>query len=414
MTKLFVGCLPYSKTQEEILGLFSQFGLVTEVFLHKKPDGSPKGAAFVVFQQMQHAEQAVAGLNGYVYENSPRGITVSFASSKSSSGGSQSEGVSSGLGLTHQGLPGNPPPPSGKPPIHKASMAAQAVAAQAGFGGCGDSGYGKGGDWGGKGGDWSGKGCGWDGKGGDWGGKGADWSGKGGWWYGGGQMDTSHQVASSMPGCKLFVGQLPYSKGESDIWQLFGNMGPISEVALLRDKAGQSKGAAFVKFQTPHHAASAISTLDGFIFTGATRPISVRLAQGEDAIAAIETQGSLKRSYDEMSAPTPPSWGKGDSFAAPFVKEEMQTEEGSKLFVGQLPFSRSEDDIHQLFSQYGAVAEVVLHRDAAGKKKGGAFVRFWTAAHAMQALVLDGYLFEGSTRPITVSVAGEGKRQRLH
>merc|ERR1719253_299967 len=87
--------------------------------------------------------------------------------------------------------------------------------------------------------------------------------------------------------------------------------------------------------------------------------------------------------------------------------------EGAKLFVGQLPFSRNEHEISKVFSKHGPVAEVFLHKDAQGQKKGGAFVRYFSADHAMAALELDGFLFDGATRPITVSLAGtDGKRQR--
>merc|ERR1719237_1154348 len=93
-----------------------------------------------------------------------------------------------------------------------------------------------------------------------------------------------------------------------------------------------------------------------------------------------------------------------ESYAAGYGAVEAQgfEEEGAKLFVGQLPFSRTEEDILRIFIAYGPVSEVALHRDAQGQKKGGAFVRFFHAAHAAQALELDGYLFPGSTRPISV------------
>merc|ERR1719263_1637528 len=95
------------------------------------------------------------------------------------------------------------------------------------------------------------------------------------------------------------------------------------------------------------------------------------------------------------------------------INSGITSEEGAKLFVGQLPFSKNEQHIKQVFSTYGTVTEVFLHRDAAGQKKGGAFVRFSTVDAAIQAIELDGYMFEGATRPITVALAGgDGAKKR--
>merc|ERR1712070_552565 len=86
--------------------------------------------------------------------------------------------------------------------------------------------------------------------------------------------------------------------------------------------------------------------------------------------------------------------------------------EGAKLFVGQLPFSRGEGEIAKVFSKYGSVAEVFLHRDGKGEKKGGAFVRFCSADSAASALEMDGFIFDGATRPITVALAADGGAKR--
>uniref|UniRef100_A0A7S0ZSJ9 RRM domain-containing protein n=1 Tax=Noctiluca scintillans TaxID=2966 RepID=A0A7S0ZSJ9_NOCSC len=104
--------------------------------------------------------------------------------------------------------------------------------------------------------------------------------------------------------------------------------------------------------------------------------------------------------------------------AAPLVTAKRQLEvdpmENSvKLFVGLLPFSKSEQDIEELFGTCGVVSEVHLLRDKTGQKTGAAFVRFSSAACLPRALKLSGYMFPGSTRAIVVSVAGEGKRQRI-
>jgi len=232
------------------------------------------------------------------------------------------------------------------------------------------------------------------------------------------------------PGSKCFVGQLPFSKSEGDLWQLFGAIGPVAEVLLLKDKrTNEKKGAAFVRFNSAQNANQAVAALDGFTFAGSPRPISVSLAQSDggvggekrswataqnSAAAKIMSLGTQAEGALDLGGLDPGGLdhGGGHSFAAP----QMEPQEGAKLFVGQLPFSRSEEEIKQVFGSYGPVAEVFLHRDShTGQKKGGAFVRFFTVDDAYRALELDGYVFQGATRPITVALAGEGgaKRQRI-
>ena len=48
----------------------------------------------------------------------------------------------------------------------------------------------------------------------------------------------------------------------------------------------------------------------------------------------------------------------------------------NKLFVGQLPYSATEDEIRELFVQYGALREVILLKKSDGSSQGSCFVKF--------------------------------------
>jgi len=338
--KLFVGCLPYSKTEADLEVVFSQFGPLVEVAILKDGTGASKGAGFVTYQDETSAVTAMSYLQGHILEGAMRGMNIAFATS---SGGPRPGGGGGCRG-------GAPPRPLQVP-------------------------------------------------------------------AGGG---------ASLPGCKLFVGQLPYSRTEADLMQLFGSIGPVTEVCLLKDKVTQEKkGAAFVRYSTPQHAAAAAASLNGFLFSGSTRPITVSLAQNDTGgspmpnMSALASLGTLAGGGTlvpvQQKRPAGPGYMSAWSKAPDAGAMAIESEPGAKLFVGQLPFSRNEEDLRQVFSQYGPVVEVLLHRDVQGQKKGGAFVRYQSAAHATAALDLDGYLFQGSTRPITVSIAGEGgaKRRRM-
>ena len=63
--KLFVGNLPFSTTEEEVVSMFSDFGTVVDAALIKdRMSGRSKGIAFVTFETVEEANAAIEGLNG--------------------------------------------------------------------------------------------------------------------------------------------------------------------------------------------------------------------------------------------------------------------------------------------------------------------------------------------------------------
>ena len=75
-----------------------------------------------------------------------------------------------------------------------------------------------------------------------------------------------------------------------------------------------------------------------------------------------------------------------------------------KLYVGNLPFSATSDEVHDLFSQHGEVHSVNLITDReTGRPRGFGFVEMDNAAAAIEAL--NGKELDG--RPLTVNEARE-------
>ena len=76
-----------------------------------------------------------------------------------------------------------------------------------------------------------------------------------------------------------------------------------------------------------------------------------------------------------------------------------------KLYVGNLSFDTIENDLQDLFEQYGKVAEVGLVTDrATGRSRGFAFVTMGSAAEGQAAIdALEGKDFGG--RKLTVNEA---------
>jgi len=68
---------------------------------------------------------------------------------------------------------------------------------------------------------------------------------------------------------KLFVGNLPYETGESDLQALFSRAGTVESVKVMRDMAtGRARGFAFVEMSSDEEAQKAISELNEYQLGG--------------------------------------------------------------------------------------------------------------------------------------------------
>jgi len=78
---------------------------------------------------------------------------------------------------------------------------------------------------------------------------------------------------------------------------------------------------------------------------------------------------------------------------------------GTKLYVGNLSFNTTENELQELFSQAGAVQEVTLMQDKfTGKSRGFAFVTMGSEQDAQNAISkINGQTVEGRT--LTVNEA---------
>jgi cold-inducible RNA-binding protein len=64
-------------------------------------------------------------------------------------------------------------------------------------------------------------------------------------------------------GRKLYVGNLPYETGETELQELFGRAGTVETVNVMRDMAtGRARGFAFVEMSTDEEAQKAITELN--------------------------------------------------------------------------------------------------------------------------------------------------------
>ena len=139
------------------------------------------------------------------------------------------------------------------------------------------------------------------------------------------------------PGCKLFVGGLPNDVTDDEIRSLFEPHGDITDFAIMKDDEGNNRGFGFITFATKDMATTASTALDGHRIKG--RRIGVR-----------------------------------DADAPRDKKPKRDRPKGCRLYVGNLPFDASDDDLAKLFKDHCDSVHVQWATDRGGKRKAFAFV----------------------------------------
>lgn len=193
--------------------------------------------------------------------------------------------------------------------------------------------------------------------------------------------DIDHDDITDNGPVKLFVGQVPKTMGEEDIFPTFSDFGPIKELLVIRDKhTGQHRGCAFVTYWSASAASYAQQTLhDKFTFPQGRKPVQIRPAA------------------EPSQQPVPVS----------------SPEAENKLFVGMTSRNADEHAIRELFSPFGEIREIYIIRNADGSNKGCAFLKFAQRDSALEAIeaLHENYQMEGATRPLIVKFA-DSKAQR--
>ena len=153
---------------------------------------------------------------------------------------------------------------------------------------------------------------------------------------GGGRGGGGRQRAA--PGTRLFVGGLPREIGTDELRDLFKAHGDMTDCVVLTDDAGVNRGFGFVTYAEKSMADAAIKALDGHRING--RRIGVRDADDDKK--------------------------KG--------RKERKEPEGLKLYIGNLPFSATQDHLRTLVAAHATVNELILATGPGGKAKGFGFV----------------------------------------
>jgi len=91
-------------------------------------------------------------------------------------------------------------------------------------------------------------------------------------------------------GAKLYVGNLSFDVGNSDLEQMFAAHGSVKSAQVIMDRdTGRSKGFGFVEMSAEGEAMAAISALDGRDFNG--RALTVNEAKPREDRGGARSYG---------------------------------------------------------------------------------------------------------------------------
>ena len=83
---------------------------------------------------------------------------------------------------------------------------------------------------------------------------------------------------------KLYVSFMPPHLDDEALKQMFSQFGEVASCRIIMDReTGKSKGYGFISMDSAASAAAAISGLDGYLTPGATKPMSVKIAENRQA-----------------------------------------------------------------------------------------------------------------------------------
>ncbi|KAH8510493.1 hypothetical protein H0E87_008160 [Populus deltoides] len=174
----------------------------------------------------------------------------------------------------------------------------------------------------------------------------------------------------------VFAYQISLKADERDVYEFFSRAGKVRDVRLIMDRnSRRSKGVGYIEFYDAMSVPMAIA-LSGQLLLG--QPVMVKPSEAEKNLVqstTAVTSGGLTGPYSGGAR---------------------------RLYVGNLHFNITEDQLRQVFEPFGAVELVQLPHDESGHCKGFGFVQFARLEDARNALNLNGQV-EIAGRPIKVS-----------
>ncbi|XP_040475828.1 probable RNA-binding protein 19 isoform X3 [Ursus maritimus] len=169
----------------------------------------------------------------------------------------------------------------------------------------------------------------------------------------------------------------PFNVTEKSVTEFLAPLRPVA-IRIVRNAHGNKTGYIFVDFCSEEDVKQALKCHREYMggrYIEVFREKNVTTAKGPPKNSAKPWQG---RTLGEN-------------------EEEEDLADSGRLFIRNLPYTSTEEDLEQLFSKFGPLSELHYPIDSLTKKpKGFAFVTFMFPEHAVRAYAeVDGQVFQG-------------------
>jgi len=174
--------------------------------------------------------------------------------------------------------------------------------------------------------------------------------------------------------CRVYVGNIDWKVSWQELKDHMRSAGEVGFADIFEEYDGRSKGAGIVEFKSVEGAQNAIATLND-------SKLGERLIFVREDRESSRTKGGFK---GDFKGGFKGGWkgkgkGKGGLRVGPGDK-------GRLLYVGNLPFRTSWQDLKDVFKEHGQVIRVDIAEDWDGRSKGYATVLYETEDEAQSAI----------------------------
>ncbi|KAK6465969.1 hypothetical protein DFJ63DRAFT_47058 [Scheffersomyces coipomensis] len=184
------------------------------------------------------------------------------------------------------------------------------------------------------------------------------------------------------PGTEVFIGNLPFSINWQALKDLMRQAGEVVRADVKLDWSGKSKGFGTVVFSSVAEADKAIEMFQGYEIEGRqlnTRPGKIAGAPelGAESNGGRDTYTGRER----HEAPAPVHTNSEFTTGV-----EGDGEKSDTIYVANLPFVTSNEDLYELFETVGRTTKAEIQYNDQGKASGNAVVQFELADVAESAI----------------------------
>eukprot|EP00118_Oscarella_pearsei_P009093 m.50323 g.50323 ORF g.50323 m.50323 type:complete len:949 (+) comp34064_c0_seq16:20-2866(+) len=196
--------------------------------------------------------------------------------------------------------------------------------------------------------------------------------------------EEGHSEMNEEPVYTVKMRGIPFRATENDVHTFFKPLN-IKEVRIVQTSKGRPSGRAFVDFFSPKDQSKALKRHKDYL---GSRYVEVTLDEGVEKWKELDEERkaadqALKRPWEAKASNLP--------------GEEEPIADSGRLFVRNLSYSCMEEELGELFSQFGPLTETFMPLDRTTKKPVGfAFITYLMPEHAVKAFnELDGNIFQG-------------------